>query len=41
MITMSGPGVGQELHRRQLLVERIPVLDRKDDVVIPADMQDR
>src|SRR3954449_5237656 len=39
--SVAGPREGQQLESRQLLVEGVPVLDREDDVVISADMQDR
>src|SRR4029453_18303127 len=37
---MAGPGEGQQRKRGQLTVEGIPVLDRKNDVVVAADVKD-
>lgn len=41
MRSVAGQREGKELQRRQLLIQRVPVLDREDDVVVAADMQDR
>jgi hypothetical protein len=39
--SMPGLGIREDLQRGELLVQRIPVLDRERDVVVAADVQDR